>query len=151
MNSSFPELQVRSLVCGQLSQHHAIEVSRTKADIPLQRGGPATVSVVPSSHTRLASPEVVDRGLAESVSKTIYWSGDFQESFFLFDPSLTSGMSVVLMWGHCLRHRPYIKQHMSAGRVAHRKCRRHRPPHLTRLVREGWINVDPTSQTAGQH
>ena len=46
MNSSFPKLQVRSLVCGQLSQHHAIEVSRTNADIPLQRGGPATVSVV---------------------------------------------------------------------------------------------------------
>ena len=40
-------------------------------------------------------------------------------------------MSVVLMWGHCLRHRPYIKQHMSAGRVAHRKRLRHRPPHLT--------------------
>ena len=39
-------------------------------------------------------------------------------------------MSVVLMWGHCLRHRPYIKQHMSAGRVAHRKRLRHRPPHL---------------------
>ena len=35
------------------------------------------------------------------------------------------------MWGHCLRHRPYIKQHMSAGRVAHRKRLRHRPPHLT--------------------
>ena len=26
VNSSFPEFQVRSLVCGQLSQHHAIEV-----------------------------------------------------------------------------------------------------------------------------
>ena len=38
--------QVRSLVWGQLSQHHAIEVSRTKADIAPQRGGPATVSVV---------------------------------------------------------------------------------------------------------
>ena len=35
------------------------------------------------------------------------------------------------MGGHCLRHRPYIKQHMSAGRVAHRKRLRHRPPHLT--------------------
>ena len=46
-------------------------------------------------------------------------------------PALTSGMGVVLMWGHCLRHRPYIKQHMSAGRVAHRKRLRHRPPHLT--------------------
>ena len=49
----------------------------------------------------------------------------------LFDPSLTSGMIVVLMWGHCLRHRPFIKQHMSAGRVAHRKRLRHRPPHPT--------------------
>ena len=131
--------------------------------------------------------------------KTIYWSGDFQERFFLFDPSLTSGMSAALMQGHCLRRsnfescvwrtvssqsshhpqevllaqfslyvhkgglkpdsfhlfclrrRPCIKQHMSAGRVAHRKCRRHRPPHLTRHVREGWINIDPTSQTASQH
>ena len=53
------------------------------------------------------------------------------KNIFLFDPSLTSGMSVVLMWGHCLRHRPYIKQHMSAGWVAHRKPLRHRPPHLT--------------------
>ena len=35
------------------------------------------------------------------------------------------------MRGHCLRHRPYIKQHMSAGRVAHRKRLRYRPPHLT--------------------
>ena len=35
------------------------------------------------------------------------------------------------MWGHCLQHRPYIKQHMSAGRAAHRKRLRHRPPHLT--------------------
>ena len=38
--------QVRSLVWGQLSQHHAIEVSRTKEDDAPQRGGPATVSVV---------------------------------------------------------------------------------------------------------
>ena len=36
--------------------------------------------ITSSSHTRLAAPEV----------KTIYWSGDFQERFFLFDPSLTS-------------------------------------------------------------
>ena len=63
--------------------------------------------------------------------ESAYWSGDSLNIFFLFDPSLTSGMSVVLMWGHCLRHRPYIKQHMSAGRVAHRKRLRHRPPHLT--------------------
>ena len=35
------------------------------------------------------------------------------------------------MWGHCLRHRPYIKQHMSAGLVARRKRLRHRPPQLT--------------------
>ena len=48
VNSSFLVFQVRSLVWGQLSQHHAIEVSRrpTKADIAPQRGGPATVSVV---------------------------------------------------------------------------------------------------------
>ena len=38
--------QVRSLVWGQLSQQHAIEVSRTKADIAPQRGGQAPVSVV---------------------------------------------------------------------------------------------------------
>ena len=46
VNSTFLVFQVRSLVWGQLSQHHAIEVSRTKADIAPQRGGPATVSVV---------------------------------------------------------------------------------------------------------
>ena len=83
-----------------------------------------------SSSARLAIPEVVDRPCWNRV-ESAYWSGDFQKIFFLFDPSLTSGMSVVLMWGHCLRNRPYIKQHMSAGRVAHRKRLRHRPPHLT--------------------
>ena len=82
-----------------------------------------------SSSARLAIPEVVDRPCWNRV-KSAYWSGDFLKIFFLFDPSLTSGMSVVLMWGHCLRHRPYIKQHMSAGRVAHRKRLRHRQPHL---------------------
>ena len=86
--------------------------------------------VVSSSSARLAIPEVVDRPCWNRV-ESAYWSGEFQKIFFLFDPSLTSGMSVVLMWGHCLRHRPYIKQHMSAGRVAHRKRLRHRPPHLT--------------------
>ena len=83
-----------------------------------------------SSSARLAIPEVVDRPCWNRV-ESAYWSGDFQKIFFLFDPSLTSGMSVVLMWGHCLRHRPYIKQHMSAGLVARRKRLRHRPPHLT--------------------
>ena len=83
-----------------------------------------------SSSARLAIPEVVDRPCWNRV-ESAYWSGDFQKIFFLCDSSLTSGMSVVLMWGHCLRHRPYIKQHMSAGRVAHRKRLRHRPPHLT--------------------
>ena len=45
VNSSFLVFQV-SLVWVQLSKHHAIEVSRTKADIAPQRGGPAAVSVV---------------------------------------------------------------------------------------------------------
>ena len=90
----------------------------------------SALSGVSSSSARLAIPEVVDRPCWNRV-ESAYWSGDFQKIFFLFDPSLTSGMSVVLMWGHCLRHRPYIKQHMSTGRVAHRKRLRHRPPHLT--------------------
>ena len=83
-----------------------------------------------SSSARLAIPEVVDRPCWNRV-ESAYWSGDSLKIFFLFDPSLTSGMSVVLMWGHCLRHRPLIKQHMSAGRVGHRKRLRHRPSHLT--------------------
>ena len=89
-----------------------------------------------SSSARLATPEVVDRPCCNSV-ESAYWSGDFLKIFFMFDPSLTSGMSVVLMWGHCLRHRPHNKQHMPAGRVAHRKRLRHRPPHPTRHLREG--------------
>ena len=89
-----------------------------------------TIILCTSSSARLAIPEVVDRPCWNRV-ESAYWSGDFQKIFFLFDPSLTSGMSAVLMWGHCLRHRPYIKQHMSAGRVAHRKRLRHRPPYLT--------------------
>ena len=64
--------------------------------------------------------------------KTIYWSADFQERFFLFDPSLPSGMSAALMQGHCLRRRPCIKQHMSGGREYHRKYHRQLPTHLTR-------------------
>ena len=52
---------------------------------------------VPSSSARLATPEVVDRPCCNSV-ESAYWSGDFLKRFFLFDPSLTSGMSVVLMW-----------------------------------------------------
>ena len=97
----------------------------------MKYGGGFSYSLVfTSSSARLAIPEVVDRPCWNRV-ESAYWSGDFQKIFFLFDPSLTSGMSVVLMWGHCLRHRPYIKQHMSAGRVAHRKRLRHRPPHLT--------------------
>ena len=35
-----------------------------------------------SSHTRLASPEVVDRGLAESVSKPSIGVGTFKKDFF---------------------------------------------------------------------
>ena len=64
--------------------------------------------------------------------KTIYWSGDFQERFFLFDPSLTSGTSAALMQGHCIRRRPCIKQHMSGGPESNRKYHRQLPPHLTR-------------------
>ena len=44
--------------------------------------------------------------------------------FFLFDPSLTSGMSAALMQGHCLRRRPCIKQHMSGRPEFHRKYHR---------------------------
>ena len=85
--------------------------------------------------------------------KTIYWSGDFQERFFLFDPSLTSGMSAALMQGHCLRRRPCIKQHMSGGRQLRRKYHssHHISPDTIRYMRQGWINVGPMSQTVGQH
>ena len=109
--------------------------------------------VWPSSSARLAIPEVVDRPCWNRV-ESAYWSGDSLKIFFLFDPSLTSGMSVVLMWGHSLRHRPFIKQHMSAGRVAHRKRLRHRPPHLTETCvrvelmvsqrRRQWANIKKT-------
>ena len=45
---------MRSLVWGQLSQHvYAIEVSRTKADIAPQSGGPATVRVTPTGEADL--------------------------------------------------------------------------------------------------
>ena len=38
--------------------------------------------VIASSHTRLASPEVVDRGLAESVLKLSIGVGAFKKDFF---------------------------------------------------------------------
>ena len=90
--------------------------------------------------------------------KTMYWSGDFQERFFLFDPSLTSGMSAALMRGHCLRRRPCIKQHMSDGREFHRKYHRQLPPHLTKqetLHAAGldycWANVANSGPTLSWH
>ena len=72
--------------------------------------------------------EIFTTGLEVNSVKTIYWSGDFLERLFLFDPSLTSGMSAALMQGHFLRRRPDIKQHMSGGREFHRQL----PPHFTR-------------------
>ena len=86
--------------------------------------------------------------------KTIYWSGDFQERFVLFDPSLTSGMSAALMQGHCLRRRPCIKQHMSGGQNfagSITDSSYHVSPGTRRYMRQGWINVEPTSQTVSQH
>ena len=74
--------------------------------------------------------------------KTIYWSGDFQERFFLFDPSLTSGMSAALMQGHCLRRRPCIKQHMSGdenftGSIT--DSSHHISPDTRQYMRQGWL------------
>ena len=69
--------------------------------------------------------------------KTIYWSVDFQERLFLFDPSLNSGMSAALMQGHCQRRWPDIKRHMSGGRECHRKYHRQLPPHLTNVADSG--------------
>ena len=80
---------------------------------------------------RLAAPEVADRGLAVSVLKPSIGGGTFEKDFFLFDPSLTSGISAALMQVHCLRCRPGIKRHMSGGREFHRKYHRQLPPHLT--------------------
>ena len=37
---------------------------------------------IPSSHTRLAAPEVIDRGLAESVLKPSIGVGTFKKDFF---------------------------------------------------------------------
>ena len=62
---NFPVLQVHSLVWGQFDQHHAIEISRIKADIPPQHGGPATVTVV----------RVTDAGQADLIA-----AGDVIES-----------------------------------------------------------------------
>ena len=100
---------------------------RTYESSSLQQGSPS-----PFSHTRLAFLEVVDRGLAESVLKPSIGVGTFKKNLFLFDPSLTSGMSAALMQGHCLRRRPCIKQHVSGGREFHRTYHRQLPPHLTR-------------------
>ena len=90
--------------------------------------------------------------------KNIYWSGDFLERFFLFDPSLTSGMSAALMQGHCLWRRPDIKRHMSGGREFHRKYHRQLLPHLTRhetLHAPGldycWSNVADSGPTLSWH
>ena len=43
---------------------------------------PSVSIVSASSHTRLAAPEVVDRGLAESVLKPSIGGGTFKKDFF---------------------------------------------------------------------
>ena len=61
-------------------------------------------------------------------------------------------MSAALMQGHCLQRRPCTNQHMSGGREFHRKYQRqlhHISPDTRRYMRQGWINVEPTSQTVG--
>ena len=88
---------------------------------------------------------------SKSVAHIFHLPRPFTES--VLRPS-TSGMSAALMQGHCLRRRPDTKRHMSGGRECHRKYHRNLPPHLTRhktLHAPGWINVEPASQTVGQH
>ena len=75
----------------------------------------------------------------------------FSRKFFSVWPKFDLWHECCFNVGPLLGHRPYIKQHISAGLVAHRKWRTQNPPHPTRHVREGWINVEPTSQTAGAH
>ena len=103
------------------SSHHPQEVLLAQFSLYVHKGG-----LKPDSF------HFVDRGLAESVLKPSIGVGTFKKYFFLFDPSLTSGMSAALMQGYCLRRRPCIKQHMSGGREFHRKYQRQLPPHLTR-------------------
>ena len=90
--------------------------------------------------------------------KTIYWSWDFRERFFLFDPSLTCDMSATLMQGHWLRRRHDIKRHMSGGREFQRKCHRQLPPHLTRhetlhapWLDECWAKLADSGPTLSWH
>ena len=93
-------------------------------------------------------------------SRQVHWLcrsvgvGTFKKDFFCLTTSLTSGMSAVLMQGHCLRRRPCNKQHMSGrqnftGSIT--DSSHHISPDTRRYMRQGWINVEPTSQTVGQH
>ena len=94
-----------------------------------------------SSHTRLAYPEVVDRGLAESVLKPSIGVGTFKKDF---DPSLTSGMSAALLLGHCLQRRPCIKQRVSGGENSTGSITdssHHISADTRRYMRQGWINI----------
>ena len=76
VNINFPVLQVRSLVWGLYDQHHAIEVSRIKADIPPKRGGPATVTVV-----RVTDSGAADLIVAGDVIESVTGLLDEDKSF----------------------------------------------------------------------
>ena len=81
--------------------------------------------VFPPSHTRLASPEVVDQGLAESVLEPSIGVGTFDAG-----PALSSTCMVT-------------------GSIT--DSSHHISPDTRRYMRQGWINVEPMSQTVGQH
>ena len=63
---------------------HVYQPKYFAANVSIRALHPNKVSTTgyPSSHTRLASPEVVDRGLAESVLEPSIGVGTFKKDFF---------------------------------------------------------------------
>ena len=77
VNTSWREGEITMPIKGRMSKHHQGEFEKKHAGVTWQQHWGHS-----SSHTRLASPEVVDRGLAESMLEPSIGVGTFKKVFF---------------------------------------------------------------------
>ena len=104
----------------------------------------------PSSHTRLASPEVVDRGLAESVLEPSIGVGPFKKDFFCLTQVWPLAWVLLLCRATVYDAGPALSSTcLVTGSIT--DSSHHISPDTRRYMRQGLINVEPMSQTVGQH
>ena len=104
----------------------------------------------PSSHTRLASPEVVDRGLAESVLEPSIGVGTFKKDFFCLTQVWPLAWVLLLCRATVYDAGPALSSTcLVTGSIT--DSSHHISPDTRRYMRQGLINAEPMSQTVGQH